>query len=69
MSTFLVNPPPYHNRMQFMDLLEETGIDYSREKDGYYVYLRSGQEDLLRSICSRVAAQVVAENPINAIDG
>lgn len=52
-----------------MDLLEETGIDYSREKDGYYVYLRSGQEDLLRSICSRVEAQVVAENPINAIDG
>ena len=68
MSTFLVNPPPYHNRMQFMDSLEETGIDYSREPDGYYVYLRIGQEDLLQKICSRFEAVIVAENPINAID-
>ena len=52
-----------------MDLLEEAGIDYSREKDGYYVYLRSGQEDSLRSICSRVEALIVTENPINTIDG
>ena len=68
MSTFLVNPPPYHNRMQFMDSLEETGIDYSREPDGYYVYLRTGQEDLLQTICLRFEAVIVAENPINAID-
>ena len=51
-----------------MDSLEETGIDYSREPDGYYVYLRIGQEDLLQDICSRFEAVIVAENPINAID-
>ena len=68
MSTFLVNPPPYHNRMQFMDSLEEAGIDYSRESDGYYIYLRIGQEDLLEGICFRFEALIVAENPINAID-
>ena len=54
--------------MQFMDSLEESGIDYSREPDGYYVYLRIGQEDLLQKICSSLEAVIVTENPINAID-
>jgi len=51
-----------------MDSLEEAGIDYSRESDGYYIYLRIGQEDLLEGICFRFEALIVAENPINAID-
>jgi hypothetical protein len=51
-----------------MDSLEEAGIDYSREPDGYYVYLRMRQEDVLQRICSRFEALIVAENPINPID-
>ena len=49
--------------MHFMDALEDAGIDYSRDPDGYYVYLRDGQQSILGEICHQFHAQVVEEDP------
>ena len=46
-----------------MDALEDAGIDYSRDPDGYYVYLRDGQQSILGEICHQFHAQVVEEDP------
>ena len=45
MPTYLVEPPPFELRMAFMDALEASRIDYSREAEGYLVYLRDDQRD------------------------
>ena len=68
MATFLVDPPPYQERMAFMDALEDAGIDYAREPDGYYVYLREGQQSVLGEICDQFHAQVVEEDPATIVD-
>ena len=67
MSTFLVEPPPHQERMDFMDALEDAGIDYSREPDGYYVYLREGQQYSLEEICRQFHAQIVEEDPATIV--
>lgn len=68
MSTFLVAPPPHQQRMGFMDALEETGISYSREPDGYYIYLRPGQRETMELLCHRFQAQIVEEDPAIILD-
>ena len=66
--SFVVAPPPHQQRMQFMDAMEEEGIDYSREPDGYYVYLRDGQTEAWDRIRQRFQLDVVDEDPAMAVD-
>ena len=68
MSTFLVEPPPYQERMHFMDALEGAGIDYVREPDGYYIYLRQGQQTVLEGICREFHAGMVEEDPAMMVE-
>ena len=68
MSTFLIAPPPPPQRMSFMDALEEAGIDYTRELDGYYIYLKPGQRDTMDLICRRFQAPMVEEDPASFLD-
>lgn len=53
MPTYLVTPPPPQQRMSFMDALESAGIDYERQPDGYFVYLREGQGEVWEQLCQR----------------
>jgi len=68
MSTFIVEPPPHQERMHFMDALEKAGLDYAREPDGYYIYLREGQQAALEEICSRFHAAIAGEDPAMLVD-
>jgi hypothetical protein len=43
MPTIVVTPPAPDLRMLFMDAMEADGIDYDRNKDGYWIYLRESQ--------------------------
>ena len=54
--------------MRFMDTLEEEGIDYSRESDGYYIYLREGQWETWERIRVRFQVEVVDEDPAMTVD-
>jgi hypothetical protein len=54
--------------MHFMDAMEEERIDYSREPDGYYIYLREGQWEAWESIRLRFQAEVVDEDPAMTVD-
>ena len=54
--------------MYFMDAMEEEGIDYSREPDGYYVYLRDGQSEAWERIRQRFQLDVVDEDPAMTVD-
>ena len=54
--------------MGFMDALEEEGIDYSREPDGYYIYLRDGQREAWERIRVEFQAEVVDEDPAMVAD-
>jgi len=49
--------------MHFMDALEVAGVDYVREPDGYYIYLREGQQAVLEEICREFHAGMVEEDP------
>ena len=66
--SFVVAPPPSQSRMRFMDTLEEEGIDYSRESDGYYIYLREGQWETWERIRVRFQVEVVDEDPAMTVD-
>ena len=66
--SFVVSPPPPQQRMHFMDALEEEGIDYSREPDGYYIYLRDGQQEAWERIRVRFEAEVLDEDPAMVVD-
>ena len=68
MSTFLVEPPPHQERMHFMDALEDAGIDYAREPDGYFIYLKAGQQAVLEEICRQFHAEMVEEDPATMVD-
>ena len=68
MSTFLVEPPPIQERMHFMDALEDAGIDYAREPEGYFIYLREGQQAVLEEICRKFHAEIVEEDPATIVD-
>lgn len=63
MPTYLVKPPPFELRMAFMDALEAAGIDYSREAEGYMVYLRESQRERWERIAARCRAEVLEEDP------
>ena len=63
MPTYLVVPPPPQQRMQFMDALEAAGIDYSREREGYFIYLREGQQEVWERVRHRFQAEVAEEDP------
>ena len=49
--------------MGFMDALEEAGIDYAREPDGYFIFLRTGQETAWEQIRLHFQAIVTEEDP------
>ncbi len=68
MSTFLVAPPPHQERMHLMDPLEDAGIDYAREPEGYFIYLREGQKAVLEEICRKFHAEIVEEDPAIIMD-
>lgn len=68
MPTFLVAPPPPQLRMQFMDALEDAGIDYSRDPEGYYVYLRESQQEVWQGVRRRFQVEIVEEDPATLRD-
>ena len=63
MPTYLVDPPPYQQRMGFMDALEDAGISYQREPDGYFVYLKDSQREAWERIKGEFKARVLEEDP------
>jgi hypothetical protein len=63
MPTYLVDPPQYQQRMAFMDALEEAGISYQREPDGYIIYLRDHQREAWERIRREFRAHVLEEDP------
>ena len=63
MPTYLVKPPPFELRMAFMDALEASGIDYSRESEGYLVYLKDDQRAAWQRISESCRAVVLEEDP------
>ena len=65
MPTYLVAPPAFRLRMEFMDALEDAGIDYSREPEGYFIYLREGQQPAWEQVRKRFDAEVVEEDPLS----
>jgi hypothetical protein len=54
--------------MHFMDALEDAGIDYAREPDGYFIYLREGQQAVFEEICRKFHAEIVEEDPATIVD-
>ena len=64
MASYLVAPPRFQLRMKFMDAMEEACIDYSREPEGYFVYLREGQQRIWEGIRRQFDAVVYEEDPI-----
>ena len=63
MPTYLVSPPPFDRRMAFMDAMEHAGIDYSREREGYLIYLKEAQLGVWKVIESEFETQFVEEDP------
>ncbi|MSQ41156.1 MAG: hypothetical protein EXR55_05815 [Dehalococcoidia bacterium] len=63
MPTYLAHPPPPHQRMAFMDALEAAGIDYDRQPDGYFIYLREEHREAWERVCRQFRLQVEAEPP------
>ena len=51
-----------------MDALEDAGIDYAREPEGYFIYLREGQQAVLEEICRKFHAEIVEEDPATIVD-
>ncbi len=49
--------------MAFMDALEASGIDYSRESEGYLVYLKDEQRAAWQRISESCRAEVLEEDP------
>jgi hypothetical protein len=49
--------------MTLMDALEDAGIDYTREPEGYVIYLRDSQASVWESLCVRLKLDIVEENP------
>jgi hypothetical protein len=63
MPTYLISPPPFDRRMDFMDALEQSGIDYSREREGYLIYLKEAQLKTWEVIASEFETQFLEEDP------
>jgi len=49
--------------MALMDALEDAGIDYTREPEGYVIYLRDSQTEVWESLYVRFNLSVVEEDP------
>jgi hypothetical protein len=49
--------------MALMDALEDTGIDYTREPEGYVIYLRDSQISVWESLCVSFKLIIVEEDP------
>ncbi|MDP6451885.1 MAG: hypothetical protein QF898_01140 [SAR202 cluster bacterium] len=49
--------------MALMDALEDAGIDYTREPEGYVIYLRDSQISVWESLCVRFKLVIAEENP------
>jgi len=64
MPTYLVSPPPYDKRMEFMNALENSSIDYERTKEEYVIYLRDSQIDKFNIIHRDFNLLVVEDDPI-----
>lgn len=64
MPTYLVTPPQFNKRMDFMDALEKSSIDYERTKEEYVVYLRDSQIDEFNIIHRDFNLLVVEDDPI-----
>ena len=64
MPTYLVTPPQFNKRMDFMDALEKSSIDYERTKEEYVVYLRDSQIDEFNIIHRNFNLLVVEDDPI-----
>ena len=58
-----MEPPEFQQRMALMDALEDAGIDYTREPEGYVIYLRDSQAEVWESLCVRFNLRVVEEDP------
>ena len=64
MPTYLVSPPQYDKRMQFMNALENSSIDYERTKEEYVLYLRDSQINEFNTIHRDFNLHVVEDDPI-----
>ncbi len=49
--------------MALMDALEDAGVDYTREPEGYVIYLRDSQAFVWESLCVRFGLHIVEEDP------
>ena len=49
--------------MAFMDAMEHSGIDYSREREGYVIYLKEAQLETWELISSEFETQFLEEDP------
>ncbi|MCH7800501.1 MAG: hypothetical protein IIC24_03045 [Chloroflexi bacterium] len=49
--------------MAMMDALEDAGIDYTREPEGYVIYLRDSQASVWESLCVRFRLNIIEEDP------
>jgi hypothetical protein len=49
--------------MAFMDALEAASIDYDRQPEGYFIYLREQQQEAWQRIRQQFRLQVEAEPP------
>ena len=64
MTSYLVAPPCFQSRMDFMDSMEKASIDYSREPEGYFIFLREGQQQIWEQIRLQFNTVVYEEDPV-----
>ncbi|MBI4329128.1 MAG: hypothetical protein HY685_04595 [Chloroflexi bacterium] len=62
MPSYMVRPPAFHLRMSFMDSMEEMGVYYYRDPEGYLVVVGKGQEPLWERLRERFSL-VAEEDP------
>jgi hypothetical protein len=63
MPTIVVTPPAPNLRMAFMDAMEDNGVDYDRQTDGYWIYLRESQTDLWEQLVSKFSLKIEDTDP------
>jgi len=49
--------------MAFMDAMEDNGVDYDRQTDGYWIYLRESQTDLWEQLVSKFSLKIEDTDP------
>jgi hypothetical protein len=63
MPTIVVTPPAPNLRMAFMDAMEDNGVEYERQTDGYWIYLRESQTDLWEQLVSKFSLKIEDTDP------